>query len=643
MVWDTNEKKVVLDTQKELGAVVRPAFSGNGKRIYIATTAQTGPVHCIDADSGEIVSEIVLDGVVQPTDLALSSDGKILAVGRNDSQFAVSLYNAASGERVDSFTTTEVPRCADEFNALTRLRFAGDTSRLLLAATKHNNFNSGCVDSAQLIDEKLEHPTGARTWAHIDGKTPCNDVTFLGEGLTAQGLANGMIAVCDASFEWPVGVDAARAELFTLFSHKAPIYRLAGSPAGDTLAAVSADGEMRVWDVGAAMENMQPACSGCLAESPSVAGVSEDGTSIVSTHYKPVWETREKEICVELCRPVPVKKTVQQKICKMVPEQRTATVKICDMARETRTKNVEVEEGGEKRTKVVEYTVCVPVWKERKECYTVHKPVWETRERTLTVYEYVKEQCVKTCTYKVCKMVPEQRTVPVDDLSSRAEKAIMTREALKSIPKTALHGEKVLQDASFMVWQANGDLLPPEEFEEAIAKKPPILLVSRDYLHHCRIAPAHFVDDANTLIICSDMDASPPAAPVPAQVTSAPVAAPAPAPAPAVPKRAPEAQPKPAPAPAPRRAPEAAPVKAPEPPPAPQAEPEGVPTAKTGSAQARRPALPAVAAPNDKAREIEVRALGFWTWRFSSGEGTVLAKSSTFPWWKISATTISGI
>ena len=86
---------------------------------------------------------------------------------------------------------------------------------------------------------------------------------------------------------------------------------------------------------------------------------------------KYVPETRSKEVCYTVCKPVWETKTRCYTVCKPVWETRSK--EIC-------------------------YTVCKPVWEERTRCYTVCKPVWETKTRCYTVCKPVWE----TKTRQIC-------------------------------------------------------------------------------------------------------------------------------------------------------------------------------------------------------------------------------------------------
>ena len=68
------------------------------------------------------------------------------------------------------------------------------------------------------------------------------------------------------------------------------------------------------------------------------------------------------------------------------------------------------------QTKLVDYEICRPTWetKHRTITYTVTKPVWEERPReagggTYKVCRMVPEQRSRDISYKVCRMVREKR------------------------------------------------------------------------------------------------------------------------------------------------------------------------------------------------------------------------------------------
>jgi hypothetical protein len=101
------------------------------------------------------------------------------------------------------------------------------------------------------------------------------------------------------------------------------------------------------------------------------------------TVCKPVWETRTKNICYTVCKPVWETKTRCYTVCKPVWETKTRCYTVCKPVWETRTKEIC-------------YTVCKPVWETKTRCYTVCKPVWETRTREVCYTVRVPVQYTKT-------------------------------------------------------------------------------------------------------------------------------------------------------------------------------------------------------------------------------------------------------
>ena len=81
----------------------------------------------------------------------------------------------------------------------------------------------------------------------------------------------------------------------------------------------------------------------------------------------------------------------------MVPEQRTCTYKVC-------------QHGARATPAPCCYKVCHMVPEQRTCCYKVCHMVPEQRTCSYKVCHMVPEQRTKTCCYKVCHMVPEQRT-----------------------------------------------------------------------------------------------------------------------------------------------------------------------------------------------------------------------------------------
>jgi hypothetical protein len=90
------------------------------------------------------------------------------------------------------------------------------------------------------------------------------------------------------------------------------------------------------------------------------------------TCHKTVWERVCEEKVINCTKMVPETRTreVCYTVCKPVWETRCNTYTVCKPVWETRSKNIC-------------YTVCKPVWETKTRCYTVCKPVWETRTREI--------------------------------------------------------------------------------------------------------------------------------------------------------------------------------------------------------------------------------------------------------------------
>ena len=146
---------------------------------------------------------------------------------------------------------------------------------------------------------------------------------------------------------------------------------------------------------------------------------------ICYTVCKPVWETKTR--CYTVCKPVwetqdqrdsatrsasrcGKTKTRCYTVCKPVWETKTRCYTVCKPVWETRTKEILLHglQAGVGRPRPRCYTVCKPVWETKTRCYTVCKPVWETKTRCYTVCKPVWE--TKTRCYTVCKPVWETRS-----------------------------------------------------------------------------------------------------------------------------------------------------------------------------------------------------------------------------------------
>lgn len=468
-VWDTSDRKKILNIERAFGPTVWPAFGPDGKWIYLATRKPGGPVRRIDVDTGEVELEFATEGCLPPSQVVISPDGKTLVV--DGAEVGVpSFWDAATGKRLDSLTfksstfkavgkraAGQTPGTSRELNSRFAYNSVGD--RLLTGTSdpKQGAFMRCLNPPRAIAAESLEEFRKARTWTGTHAQGICGDVAFLGDSLTAVGLSDGTIRICDATWESPPH-GPYTAELTALVGHHTAIQRLAGAPGGETVATVSADGEMRVWDVTAALDHLDPGCQGCPAESPQMAHLSADEEAIRYKMSKMVAENRVR--------------TRTRESYGMVPVQRTCT-----------------------------YTG--PDSQSHEFSYTASKPVLETRTEK------------SRYTVHVCKPEWARRPTPLASLRARAKEAVAARKQLDELSENAPNYREMQRQAEFLVWRGDGTLLSPQEFDAAVGQQPKILLVGRDYLEHCRPAPTHFVEDPeHTLIVCPDVDGRKPRKPV---------------------------------------------------------------------------------------------------------------------------------
>jgi hypothetical protein len=464
VVWDTAAKKKLFDVQRDLGPTTKPEFVDDGQRIYLGIKAPQGPVLVLDATSGEVQRTLPLapqSGLEESplADIAVSADRKILAATTQGEEIPA-LLNADDGTRLDAFS--EIPpgesTPAQESVDFQQLRFGGPQGKLAHVLVTHGlkwmNYRhlSTLLNPSEILARKMNRVDflGMPMTGGVHGATSCNDVAFLGDKHVAYGLGDGTIAIADARFEVPRSLlPTATAHLLTLFSHHAPIYRLAGHPGGNELAAVSADGELRVWDVAKARANLDPQCIDCVARWPSRAEYSEQQSGYVYQVCKFVWEQVTKECTYS--------------VSIMVPEQRVKTF----TAKDGKLSDIH---------------------------YIAWKTVFETRTKTIS--------------YTVCK--------PVYETCMFLDPLRKARDAAAGKITEPKPGEPT----EFVVWKGTGELLPPEELENALAKRPTLLLVGREFLQNCRLVPTYFVEDENTLIV---LDPSAPTI-APAPILAAPQA-----------------------------------------------------------------------------------------------------------------------
>jgi WD40 repeat protein len=211
------------------------AFSPDGE--FLATASALGQVRLWSPATGRPVSSPVTalagHGTTGPHDLAISPDGKVLALvywnnsGGDPPGFTVQLRNLATGRPVGSPLRADTGRN----NGVNGVAFSPD-GRLLATAD-----SNGTVELWNLASGKLAAALGADAGSEVNG------VAFSPDGkLLASGYNDGTVRLWNPATGRPAGVLPADSE------PGGNVRGLAFSPDGKLLATVHDDGTLRLWN-----------------------------------------------------------------------------------------------------------------------------------------------------------------------------------------------------------------------------------------------------------------------------------------------------------------------------------------------------------------------------------------------------------
>jgi WD40 repeat protein/serine/threonine protein kinase len=200
------------------------AFSSDSRTLASGSWDKTVKLWNLQAAEGESLAKPrTIPTAQQVTGIALSPDGKLLAVGQTT---GIALYDPATGAEVPPFKPTRAPVPAVAFSP---------DSRLLVSA--------GASDPA------------IKVW-DLAGKEPAFEIRHLSQPNASVAVSPDGTLIASPSSDQAAGVPTVkvwdartREPLHTLKGHSGYVWKVAFSPDGRYLASGSWDSTIKVWDL----------------------------------------------------------------------------------------------------------------------------------------------------------------------------------------------------------------------------------------------------------------------------------------------------------------------------------------------------------------------------------------------------------
>jgi WD40 repeat protein len=255
-VWDADSGDEIVTLAGHTGDVVGAAFSPDGD--VVATASADLSVRLWDADSGEELAALEGHRSV-PWRVAFSPDGERLVSGGQDQ--AAIIWDVESGQPLQVMTT-QSPIFALAYSPTGEVFATGgqdgtiaiwdaESGAALWAETLHTDLILGLAfssDGGTLLSAArdgtvgtIDVQTGEQNTRPLYPNLSITDVAYIDDERVALALADLSVRVWDAGLE---------NELLSLpTGHTDIIWQIAVSPDGETLATVSGDGALKLWDL----------------------------------------------------------------------------------------------------------------------------------------------------------------------------------------------------------------------------------------------------------------------------------------------------------------------------------------------------------------------------------------------------------
>jgi RNA polymerase sigma-70 factor (ECF subfamily) len=226
-VYTPGQDKPLWHNDEFSAAVRAVAFSSDGKRVAAVGGSRLIVIH--DAETGQAIKSLGPRQKGRQTAVAFSPDGKLLAVGGDDKR--VRLWDVTTGK--------EVRTLAEHLGEITAVAFSPD-GRLLLTA---------CGD----CDVQLWDVASGREALHWVAATKgVRSAVFSPDGkLIATGANAGTVELWSFAVTKRGPSFSGQAKSVASYKgHTRAVNGLAFSPDGKSLVSGSADGTVKLWDVG---------------------------------------------------------------------------------------------------------------------------------------------------------------------------------------------------------------------------------------------------------------------------------------------------------------------------------------------------------------------------------------------------------